>query len=116
MVTSDLPEALRIADRLIVVRNGTTTAEFGRDATQVDVLAAAAGAGGRGGDMSRPGSVRRPGRGARPGTSPGRQRIIAPGPLSGQEIVLLAVIALLWVVPGNDHPVVPHRGVAAGRC
>jgi hypothetical protein len=27
-----------------VVRNGTTTVEFGRDATQVDVLAAAAGA------------------------------------------------------------------------
>jgi rhamnose transport system ATP-binding protein len=44
VVTSDLPEALRIADRLVVVRNGTTTAEFGRDATQVDVLAAAAGA------------------------------------------------------------------------
>jgi rhamnose transport system ATP-binding protein len=44
VVTSDLPEALRIADRLQVVRNGTTTVEFGRDATQVDVLAAAAGA------------------------------------------------------------------------
>jgi rhamnose transport system ATP-binding protein len=43
-VTSDLPEALRIADRLQVVRNGTTTVEFGPDATQVDVLAAAAGA------------------------------------------------------------------------
>jgi len=27
-----------------VVRNGTTTVEFGPDATQVDVLAAAAGA------------------------------------------------------------------------
>ena len=44
VVTSDLPEALRIADRLLVVRGGTTTAEFGPDATQVDVLAAAAGA------------------------------------------------------------------------
>lgn len=44
MVTSDLPEGLRIADRLLVVRNGTTVAEFGPDATQVDVLAAAAGA------------------------------------------------------------------------
>jgi rhamnose transport system ATP-binding protein len=44
VVTSDLPEALRIADRLQVVRNGTTTVEFGPDATQVDVLAAAAGA------------------------------------------------------------------------
>ena len=44
VVTSDLPEALRIADRLLVVRGGTTTVEFGPDATQVDVLAAAAGA------------------------------------------------------------------------
>jgi rhamnose transport system ATP-binding protein len=43
VVTSDLPEALRIADRLQVVRGGTTTVEFGSDATQVDVLAAAAG-------------------------------------------------------------------------
>lgn len=43
VVTSDLPEALRIADRLLVVRGGTTTVEFGHDATQVDVLAAAAG-------------------------------------------------------------------------
>jgi ABC-type sugar transport system ATPase subunit len=44
VVTSDLAEALRISDRLIVVRAGTTTVEFGPDATQVDVLAAAAGA------------------------------------------------------------------------
>ena len=44
VVTSDLPEALRISDRLLVVRGGTTTVEFGPDATQVDVLAAAAGA------------------------------------------------------------------------
>jgi rhamnose transport system ATP-binding protein len=44
VVTSDLPEALRIADRIQVVRGGTTTVEFGADADQVDVLAAAAGA------------------------------------------------------------------------
>lgn len=44
VVTSDLPEALRISDRLQVVRRGTTTVEFGPEATQVDVLAAAAGA------------------------------------------------------------------------
>ncbi|RIJ78848.1 sugar ABC transporter ATP-binding protein [Nakamurella silvestris] len=44
VVTSDLPEALRISDRLLVVRGGTTTVEFGPEATQVDVLAAAAGA------------------------------------------------------------------------
>jgi ABC-type sugar transport system ATPase subunit len=43
VVTSDLPEALRVADRIQVVRGGTTTVEFGPDATQVDVLAAAAG-------------------------------------------------------------------------
>ncbi len=43
VVTSDLPEALRIADRIQVVRGGTTTAEFGPDATQVELLAAAAG-------------------------------------------------------------------------
>jgi rhamnose transport system ATP-binding protein len=43
VVTSDLPEALRIADRLLVVRGGTTTVEFAPDASQVDVLAAAAG-------------------------------------------------------------------------
>lgn len=44
VVTSDLPEALRIADRLLVVRDGTLVAEFRGDASQVDVLAAAAGA------------------------------------------------------------------------
>lgn len=44
VVTSDLAEALRISDRLHVVRAGTTTVEFGPGATQVDVLAAAAGA------------------------------------------------------------------------
>lgn len=43
VVTTDLPEALRIADRIIVVRAGTTTVEFDRSANQVDVLAAAAG-------------------------------------------------------------------------
>jgi len=43
VVTSDLAEALRISDRLQVVRGGTTTVEFGPEATQVDVLAAAAG-------------------------------------------------------------------------
>jgi rhamnose transport system ATP-binding protein len=43
VVTSDLQEALRIADRLLVVRAGAITAEFGPDARQVDLLAAAAG-------------------------------------------------------------------------
>ncbi|MEU0497564.1 sugar ABC transporter ATP-binding protein [Mycobacterium sp. NPDC006124] len=43
VVTSDLQEALRIADRLLVIRAGTIAAEFGPDARQVDVLAAAAG-------------------------------------------------------------------------
>jgi rhamnose transport system ATP-binding protein len=43
VVTADLPEALRVADRIIVVRDGSTTAEFGPDTSQVDVLAAASG-------------------------------------------------------------------------
>jgi rhamnose transport system ATP-binding protein len=43
VVTADLPEALRIADRLLVVRGGTITAEFAPTASQVDVLSAAAG-------------------------------------------------------------------------
>jgi rhamnose transport system ATP-binding protein len=44
VVTSDLPEALRVADRIQIVRKGTTTVEFGPTASQVDLLAAAAGA------------------------------------------------------------------------
>jgi ABC-type sugar transport system ATPase subunit len=44
IVTSDLSEAIRVSDRLQVVRSGTTTVEFGPGATQSDVLAAAAGA------------------------------------------------------------------------
>ena len=43
VATSDLTEAMRIGDRLIVIRNGTTFTEFGPDASQADVLAAAAG-------------------------------------------------------------------------
>ncbi|MCZ2815549.1 sugar ABC transporter ATP-binding protein [Modestobacter sp. VKM Ac-2984] len=43
IVTSDLLEAIRIADRIQVVRAGTTTVEFGPNADQVDVLTAAAG-------------------------------------------------------------------------
>lgn len=43
VVTSDLGEALRISDRLHVVRAGTLTRRFGPGAAQVDVLAAAAG-------------------------------------------------------------------------
>ncbi|MGB3376914.1 MAG: sugar ABC transporter ATP-binding protein [Microbacterium sp.] len=44
VVTSDLPEALRVADRIQIVRKGTTTVSFGPTASQVDLLAAAAGA------------------------------------------------------------------------
>ena len=39
VVPSDLPDAMRISDRLQVVRGGPTPVEFGPDATQVDVLA-----------------------------------------------------------------------------
>jgi rhamnose transport system ATP-binding protein len=34
---------MRIGDRVIIIRNGTTFTEFGPDASQADVLAAAAG-------------------------------------------------------------------------
>jgi len=43
VVTSDLGEVQRIADRVIVIRNGAIVREFGSDATQVELLAAAAG-------------------------------------------------------------------------
>jgi rhamnose transport system ATP-binding protein len=43
VVSSDLPEALHLADRVLVVRGGRLVAEFPRGARQADVLAAAAG-------------------------------------------------------------------------
>jgi rhamnose transport system ATP-binding protein len=43
VVTSDLGEVLRISDRTLVVRAGSIVAEFAPDATQVEILAAAAG-------------------------------------------------------------------------
>jgi len=43
VVSSDLPEVQHLADRILVVRGGTITAEFGRGVPQVDLLAAAAG-------------------------------------------------------------------------
>ncbi|GAA5152695.1 sugar ABC transporter ATP-binding protein [Pseudonocardia eucalypti] len=43
VVSTDLPEVLRLADRLLVVRAGRITASFGPGASQADVLAAAAG-------------------------------------------------------------------------
>jgi rhamnose transport system ATP-binding protein len=43
VVSSDLLEVLELADRVLVVRAGTVVAEFGRGASQADVLAAAAG-------------------------------------------------------------------------
>jgi rhamnose transport system ATP-binding protein len=44
VVTSDLSEVLRISDRILVIRNGEIAAEFDESATQVEILAAAAGA------------------------------------------------------------------------
>ena len=43
VVSSDLPEALHLADRVLVVRAGRLVAEFRRGARQAEVLAAAAG-------------------------------------------------------------------------
>jgi rhamnose transport system ATP-binding protein len=42
-VSSDLPEVLRVADRILVMRDGRIVAEFARGVSDVDVLAAAAG-------------------------------------------------------------------------
>ncbi|RSM67721.1 sugar ABC transporter ATP-binding protein [Kibdelosporangium aridum] len=43
LVSSDLPEVMSLADRILVVRGGRITARFDRGAAQADVLAAAAG-------------------------------------------------------------------------
>nr|WP_042185671.1 sugar ABC transporter ATP-binding protein [Kibdelosporangium sp. MJ126-NF4]CEL16817.1 Ribose ABC transport system, ATP-binding protein RbsA (TC 3.A.1.2.1) [Kibdelosporangium sp. MJ126-NF4]CTQ91955.1 Ribose ABC transport system, ATP-binding protein RbsA (TC 3.A.1.2.1) [Kibdelosporangium sp. MJ126-NF4] len=43
LVSSDLPEVMRLADRILVVRGGRITARFTHGAAQADVLAAAAG-------------------------------------------------------------------------
>lgn len=43
VASSDLGEAIRVADRLIVMRGGAMFTSFGRDARQSDVLAAASG-------------------------------------------------------------------------
>lgn len=43
LATSDLGEAIRIADRTVVIRGGSAFAEFGPSATHSEVLAAAAG-------------------------------------------------------------------------
>ena len=105
VVTSDLPEAMRISDRLQVVRNGTTTVEFGPDATQVDVLAAAAGdveqaiverVGGGRMSMTSTSAVRDPASIA--AASEGRVTGFCAPPVTGQELVLIGVIAVLWVL------------------
>ncbi|GAA1635569.1 sugar ABC transporter ATP-binding protein [Microbacterium flavum] len=43
VTTSDLGEVLRISDRILVMREGRIAAEFGPGASQVEILAAAAG-------------------------------------------------------------------------
>ncbi|SMD11124.1 sugar ABC transporter ATP-binding protein [Kibdelosporangium aridum] len=43
LVSSDLPEVMSLADRILVVRGGRITARFDRGVAQADVLAAAAG-------------------------------------------------------------------------
>jgi len=45
MVSTDLGEVLRMSDRILVIREGRIVETFGNDATQVELLAAAAGAG-----------------------------------------------------------------------
>ncbi|MDQ1586041.1 MAG: rhamnose transport system ATP-binding protein, partial [Actinomycetota bacterium] len=43
VISSDLPEVQQLADRILVVRGGSITAEFKRGSRQADLLAAAAG-------------------------------------------------------------------------
>jgi rhamnose transport system ATP-binding protein len=43
VISTDLPEVLQLADRVLVVRKGAVVRAFGRGASQADVLAAAAG-------------------------------------------------------------------------
>jgi rhamnose transport system ATP-binding protein len=43
VISTDLPEVLQLADRVLVVRKGAVVREFERGASQADVLAAAAG-------------------------------------------------------------------------
>jgi rhamnose transport system ATP-binding protein len=43
VISTDLPEVLQLADRVLVVRKGVVVREFERGASQADVLAAAAG-------------------------------------------------------------------------
>ncbi|MGH3730927.1 MAG: sugar ABC transporter ATP-binding protein [Micromonosporaceae bacterium] len=43
VISTDLPEVLKLADRVLVLRDGRTVREFTRGAGQADVLAAAAG-------------------------------------------------------------------------
>jgi rhamnose transport system ATP-binding protein len=43
VISSDLPEVQQLADRILVVRGGSITAEFTRGSRQADLLAAAAG-------------------------------------------------------------------------
>ena len=49
LVSTDLSEVLRLADRLLVLRGGRIVREFARGAGQAEVLAAAAGEDGEGG-------------------------------------------------------------------
>jgi rhamnose transport system ATP-binding protein len=52
VVSSDISEVLRLAARILVVRQGRIVAEFARGARQADVLAAASGALADGADMT----------------------------------------------------------------
>ncbi|WP_370326057.1 sugar ABC transporter ATP-binding protein [Euzebya sp.] len=45
LISSELPELLGMADRIVVMRDGRLVGEVGRDATEEDVLALAAGTG-----------------------------------------------------------------------
>jgi ABC-type sugar transport system ATPase subunit len=55
VISSDLPEVLRLSDRICVMREGNLVAEFARNhATQENILAAAVGQQLNGGSQSEP--------------------------------------------------------------
>jgi ribose transport system ATP-binding protein len=43
MISSDLPEILRAADRVLVMRSGTIVGAFGRGASETEIMLSATG-------------------------------------------------------------------------
>ena len=80
MVSTDLAEVQYLADRVLVMRSGAVSAEFGRGARQAELLAAAAGDD----TARRRHGTRRPGR-APTGDGPTRPTAHDTGPAKGRH-------------------------------